>query len=190
VATILLVAIGVVLAAILYVLVTGLDHGPANDPIGSAFAAGNPRSSNIVGTAGSSTCASTSTTLAAAVQSGDWTYTLDIETSSARLGNLLLQVHTATGSFDAALIAFYVVNDVGGVVACAGSSLSPASGSMSTALPFVYPTAGHATGSAVPGAGDQIVLEMGPSNPIGQGFTFVAVGQGSFSGTTAPVPLP
>ncbi len=42
IATILLVAITVVLAAVLYVLISGLTHGPGNTPIGSAFAIGNP----------------------------------------------------------------------------------------------------------------------------------------------------
>ena len=45
IATILLVAITVVLAAVLYVLISGLTHGPGNTPIGSAFTAGNAVSS-------------------------------------------------------------------------------------------------------------------------------------------------
>jgi flagellin-like protein len=189
-ATILLVAIGIVLAAVLYVLVVGLVHGPGNVPIGSAFAAGNPRSSNGIGAAGSATCASTTTTLAGAVRSGDWAYSLDIETSTAHFGDLLLQVRTASGAFDASHIAFYVVNLQGLVAACAGSSAVPASGSMSSALPFVYPSSGGASASARPSAGDQIVLEMGSSNPTAQGYRFVVAGQGSYSGTTAAVVLP
>lgn len=189
-ATILLVAIGIVLAAVLYVLVVGVAHGPGNVPIGSAFAAGNPRSSNGVSSAGSSTCAVTTTTLAPAVKSGDWAYTLDVETSTASLGNLLLQVRTATGSFDTAHIAFYVVNVGGLVVACAGSSATPASGSMSSSLPFVYPAAGGARSSTLPSAGNQIVLEMGSINPTDQGYRFVVAGQGAYSGATAAVTLP
>ena len=49
IATILLVAITVVLAAVLYVLISGLTHGPGNAPIGSAFAAGNGIAANNVG---------------------------------------------------------------------------------------------------------------------------------------------
>jgi flagellin-like protein len=189
-ATILLVAIGIVLAAVLYVLVVGVAHGPGNTPIGSAFAAGDPRSSNGVGSAGSSTCALSTTTLAPAVKSGDWSYTLDVETSTASLGSLLLQVRTATGAFDTALIGFYTVNLAGLVVACAGSSAMPASGSMSQSLQFVYPTAGGARSSTLPTAGYQIVLEMGSIDPTGQGYRFGVAGQGAYSGTTAAVTLP
>ena len=42
IATILLVAITVVLAAVLYVLITGLTSGPGNAPLGSHFAWGTP----------------------------------------------------------------------------------------------------------------------------------------------------
>jgi hypothetical protein len=190
IATILLVAIVVVLAAVLYVLVAGLTHGPGATPIGSAFAAGNPHPSNAVGTAGSSTCATTTTTAAAAIKSGDWTYTLDIESSTANLGGILLQVRAATGGFDASHIAFYITGTAGAVVACAGTSASPASGSMSSSLPFTYPTAGGATSSLRLTSAYQIVLEMGASSPTGQGFTFDAAGQGSFTGVTASVALP
>jgi len=41
IATILLVAITVVLAAVLYILISGLTKGPGNTPIGTAFALGN-----------------------------------------------------------------------------------------------------------------------------------------------------
>jgi flagellin-like protein len=40
IATILLVAITVVLAAVLYILISGLTRGPGNTPLGSAFAFG------------------------------------------------------------------------------------------------------------------------------------------------------
>jgi archaeal type IV pilus assembly protein PilA len=42
IATILLVAITVVLAAVLYILISGLTKGPGNTPIGSALAFGTP----------------------------------------------------------------------------------------------------------------------------------------------------
>jgi len=43
IATILLVAITVVLAAVLYILISGLTKGPGNTPLGSAFGWGTPR---------------------------------------------------------------------------------------------------------------------------------------------------
>src|SRR5579863_1305301 len=42
IATILLVAITVVLAAVLYILISGLTKGPGNTPIGTALALGSP----------------------------------------------------------------------------------------------------------------------------------------------------
>ncbi|MCI4351339.1 MAG: type IV pilin [Thermoplasmata archaeon] len=42
IATILLVAITVVLAAVLYILISGLTKGPGNTPIGTALAVGTP----------------------------------------------------------------------------------------------------------------------------------------------------
>ena len=62
IATILLVAITVVLAAVLYVLISGLTHGPGNAPIGSAFAAGNAVAGNNLGSGAASTCAAGTTT--------------------------------------------------------------------------------------------------------------------------------
>ena len=49
IATILLVAITVVLAAVLYILISGLTKGPGNTPIGTALALGKP-SENSKGT--------------------------------------------------------------------------------------------------------------------------------------------
>ena len=45
IATILLVAITVVLAAVLYILISGLTKGPGNTPIGTALALGTPSES-------------------------------------------------------------------------------------------------------------------------------------------------
>src|SRR4029077_16667981 len=43
IATILLVAITVVLAAVLYILISGLTKGPGNTPLGTALAMGSPQ---------------------------------------------------------------------------------------------------------------------------------------------------
>ncbi|HYK93423.1 MAG TPA: archaellin/type IV pilin N-terminal domain-containing protein [Thermoplasmata archaeon] len=50
IATILLVAITVVLAAVLYILISGLTKGPGNTPLGSALAVG-PASESVNGSA-------------------------------------------------------------------------------------------------------------------------------------------
>jgi hypothetical protein len=35
-----------------------------------------------------------------------------------------------------------------------------------------------------------IVIDMGTVNPTGTGLTFVAIGTGSYTGTTTPISLP
>src|SRR5580658_5028567 len=95
IATILLVAITVVLAAVLYVLVAGLTHGPGTTPIGSAFATGHPT--------GGTCAAGSAQTLGAApitggCKAGDFTYTLTVETSTVSMGSVLFEVRTGSGT--------------------------------------------------------------------------------------------
>ena len=56
IATILLVAITVVLAAVLYVLISGLTHGPSSAPLGTNFSWGSPN--NATGTTNTLGCSS------------------------------------------------------------------------------------------------------------------------------------
>jgi flagellin-like protein len=186
IATILLVAITVVLAAVLYVLISGLTHGPGSTPIGTAFAAGNPVSSNTLGSGAASACATTSTTLAAALKTGDWVYTMTVESSTVSMGSVLLQVKTATGTFAPAAVGFYVTNIAGNVAAC----VTGAAGSMSSSLQFTYPTDVAATSATPLTTVYTISIDMGATNPTGQGYTFDAAGQGSYSGTTGALTLP
>jgi flagellin-like protein len=59
IATILLVAITVVLAAVLYVLISGLTHGTGSAPLGTNFSWGTPV--NATGTAVENACAAVTT---------------------------------------------------------------------------------------------------------------------------------
>jgi flagellin-like protein len=186
IATILLVAITVVLAAVLYVLISGLTHGPGNTPIGSAFAAGNPTPSQNGGAAASSTCAAGTTTVTGAIKAADYIYTLTVESSTVTMSSVLLQVKTATGAFAATATGFYVVNIAGNVAAC----VTGATGSMSSTLQFTYPTAAGATAATPLTTVYTIVIDMGTANPTGLGYTFDAAGQGSYSGTTGALNLP
>ncbi|MCI4331182.1 MAG: type IV pilin [Thermoplasmata archaeon] len=49
IATILLVAITVVLAAVLYILISGLTKGPGNTPLGTALTLGTPKENSVAG---------------------------------------------------------------------------------------------------------------------------------------------
>ncbi len=78
IATILLVAITVVLAAVLYILISGLTKGPGNTPLGSALAVG-PATEGVNGSAN--------------------TYTFSIVSASGGLilNNLQFQVQNPSG---------------------------------------------------------------------------------------------
>jgi hypothetical protein len=190
VATILLVAIGVVLAAILYVLVVGTTTSSGSAPIGSAFAAGHPVLQQQSGTAGATTCSSATTTLAGSVATGDWTYTLDIVASSVEFGHVLFQVRGSAGTLAPSNVAFFVSTISGLVAACAGSTAVPASGSMGGAVQFTYPSDAGLGSTSPLNSLYQIVVEMGPTSPAALGYSFDAVGQGAYSGVTASVALP
>jgi archaeal type IV pilus assembly protein PilA len=191
IATILLVAITVVLAAVLYVLISGLTHGPGNTPIGTAFAAGNPTAGNTLGSGAASSCATTSTTVAAALKTGEWVYTLTVESSTVTFAGLGMEVKAASGSVLATAGGVYVVNPAGLVVACATFA---AGAGYATTSGYIYPTDVGATTTTSVTTLFSIVLDTGSSaatNPwTGQGNTYNGFGTGSYSGTTQAVTLP
>jgi archaeal type IV pilus assembly protein PilA len=182
IATILLVAITVVLAAVLYVLISGLTHGPGSTPIGSAFTAGNPTSS---------TCATGSTMVANGCLAGHFIYTLTVESSTVTMGSVVLEVKTPTG-------AVFVSTGVGGfsvmtisATVCAQYAQPAAGGLAMTAAFGTYPAAQGCSSSTPLTNLYTIVIDMGAAGPYtGQGLTFVALGTGSYSGTTSPLSLP
>jgi archaeal type IV pilus assembly protein PilA len=185
IATILLVAITVVLAAVLYVLISTLTHGPGATPIGSAFAAGNVRS----GTCASGTVATTG------CKAGDFIETLTIEQSTVTFGSVLFEVITqSTGSAyacptGASACSFAVVNT--GSVAVAWTANIAAGGAMvmSASFPTANYLAGTNSGSSLSAGLFTITIDLNVNGATGQGIAFVAIGSGSYSGTTASVSL-
>jgi len=79
IATILLVAITVVLAAVLYILISGLTKGPGSTPIGTALALGAPAEASVA---------------------GKFWYNFSIQSAGGGIiaNNLNFQVQTASGS--------------------------------------------------------------------------------------------
>jgi len=184
IATILLVAITVVLAAVLYVLISGLTHGPGNTPIGTAFSAGNAQSS---------VCATGSTFATNGCKAADYVYTLTVETATASFASVLFEVKTSTGAvFVAASVGGFSITTVTGAIA---AQQSAASTTMAMTSTFgVYGASPICNGAACGPSTTfssiySIVIDMGTGNPTGQGYSFVAVGTGSYSGTTSPVAL-
>ncbi len=88
IATILLVAITVVLAAVLYVLISGLTHGPSSAPLGTNFSWGVPVNTTGVATTG---CGATSTAHA-------FCYSLEIAGSSVTTSNFILALRNSAGA--------------------------------------------------------------------------------------------
>jgi archaeal type IV pilus assembly protein PilA len=192
IATILLVAITVVLAAVLYVLISGLTHGPGNTPIGTAFQAGNPTPGQQTAATGAGTCAAGTTTLLGALTASEWTYTLTIESSSVTFGSIGLEVKASSGSvLPWAAGGFYIVNTGGAVVACA---LGTGANGFAAISGLTYTTGGGVSSSNSLSTIYTIVIDTGShaaTNPwTGVGNNFVAIGIGSYSGTSAAVNLP
>ncbi len=175
IATILLVAITVVLAAVLYVLISNLTHGPGNAPIGGAFTAGNP----VAGTCPTALVGKVCST-------GQQVYTLTIESSTVTFGSVLFQVKNPSGSVLSNSGGFAVVTSTNTVAA-----IENVTGGLSMTQSWTsYPGGTYTSGSPLTSV-FTIVVNLGTTTSIsGQGDTFNAVGIGSYSGTTSPITLP
>jgi flagellin-like protein len=197
IATILLVAITVVLAAVLYVLISGLTGGGVGSkPIGSAFNAGNPVSSKSSATGGVGSLSGGWT--GTGCVSGDYCYTLTVESSTITFTSALFEVKTTAGtiySAGAGTGGFSIVNIGGGVVAQSAHITISGGLAMTSPIAIFNSTAGACNSASCVTSSPltsiyTVVIDMGTSSPSGLGLTFVAVGTGSYSGTTAPVLLP
>jgi flagellin-like protein len=182
IATILLVAITVVLAAVLYVLISTLTHGPGATPIGSAFAAGNPRSG---------TCAGGGTLATTGCKAGDFYETLTIEQSSVTFGNVLFEVIlTSTGGAwgaCAGACGFAVLSSAGATVAYENIAATTAMVMLSSPG-FTY-VGSTTSGSLLNSGVFTISLDLGTGATTGLGISFVCIGQSGYSGTTSAVSL-
>ncbi len=188
IATILLVAITVVLAAVLYVLISGLTSGGVGSkPIGGAFSAGNPVSGKCP--TGNSYALVTMTTTTYGCLAADYIYTLTVETTGAAFGNTLFEVKTATGAIDTTAGANgFTVLTIGSLVA----AQSPASTTLAMTATFgtfntVATTCnGNLCSGSTPWSSIYtIMIDMGTVNPVGTGLSFVAIGTAGYSGTTS-----
>jgi flagellin-like protein len=190
IATILLVAITVVLAAVLYVLISGLTHGPGSTPIGSAFATGRATGGTCAAGSGQSLGAAAIT---GGCKAGDFVYTVTIESSTVTFDSVLFQVKTSSGGVFAggSASSSFAVLDSGGHVAAI--TVTGATVTMTSTWSGYGPTtAAPAYKASTPLTNlYTIVIDGGSSTSLtGQGLTLVALGTGSFSGATNPVSLP
>jgi hypothetical protein len=190
VGTILLVAIGVVLAAVLYVVVTGVAHGPGTKPIGSAFTAGKV-------TAGTCAAGSSQTLGAVAItggcKPGDFVYTLTVEASTVTFGSVLFEVKKSSGVTYAggSASSSFAILDSGSYVAAL--SLTGATMAMTSSWQGYGPTTAAPTYEPTTAITNlhTVVIDMGSATSTeGQNLQFVALGIGGYSGSTNPIALP
>jgi len=170
IATILLVAITVVLAAVLYVLISGLTKGPGATPIGTAFAAGTPQ---LVNGAANNGCAL-----------NHYCYQVTIESAGGGItaAGINLVVKTSSGGTSVAGAAaggFAVLNIAGAtVVTCPVATTA--------AMTCTSWTSGTAGTSTTPLASTMSLwVDLGSTsiNPSGTGLVLNILGVGSYSGT-------
>ncbi|MGA9840143.1 MAG: archaellin/type IV pilin N-terminal domain-containing protein [Thermoplasmata archaeon] len=174
IAVILLVAITVVLAAVLYVLVAGSVHGSAEAPLGSALGLGP------------ATALTGSKTTASYCASGHGCYIVSIATAapSLTLGDVAFVVKQSASGPDQTVLKgtgqFYVDNSAGVEVA---HSASIAKGKPVSVSAWTY-AKGYSADTAW---SSQLTLSIefgtGISNPAGHGFVLEADGLGAFQGT-------
>jgi flagellin-like protein len=173
IATILLVAIAVVLAAVLYVLVSGLAHGSSDQPLAGAFYAGP--AAQVVG----------STALNAFCQSKHYCYSvpIDIAQSGLVLGDLEFKVVTASG------VVHVVSENYGKIAIVNDQNVVEAYTQVAKNTPLEETSwekfaAGVKSGSTVLPS-ETIWVQFGntKTSPYGQGFTLEVVGTGAFTGT-------
>jgi flagellin-like protein len=183
IAMILLVAITVILAAVLYVLVTGLVHGPASKPIAESFLITSP-------TAG--TCWTAGVTAHVCGVKGNQLYNFTIqEAASVTLGDILLEVRTATGSvYHNSLAAAFAVMKIGSTTPVAYYTIAAASGLAMTKTFTI--NAGYSTATPI-STSMYVVVGTGTAATSwshGQGNYVTVLGTGHYSGSTAAQVLP
>jgi len=158
IATILLVAITVVLAAVLYILISGLTKGPGSTPIGSAFSMG---------------------TINEQVAGSNYYYNATVQEASPGMtwSNMIFQVQSAGGSVLNTATSVTVTNAAG--------TCNVALYTFSTSVwsvPASHCASGTTGGSALVGAGASLQL-LASATLTNSGDRLVVVGQSSYSGS-------
>lgn len=152
IATILLVAITVVLAAVLYVLISGLTKGPGNTPLAGYFGFGTV--TEQVGTASSPGCANTHIC---------WSIPVGTASGGVTAGSMLFQIKDTSGNTHN-FITVTLLSISSTVLA--GWNLTAVTSGSSVSLSTTQ----------------TLVVDSGTTSDTYIGYTLLALGQGSFSG--------
>jgi flagellin-like protein len=176
IATILLVAITVVLAAVLYILISGLTKGPGNTPLSTAFGFGTATAQNpAAATAGE--CAA-----------GDYCYSISISEASSGLTatDLQFKMTTNTGT-TVPIVGFYI----DGATAAQGYLTAGAAPNNNPTTTWTV-GAGTITSTTVMSGTFTLWIDVnhGGVSPFNSGDQLTAYGVGSFSSSVGPLTLP
>ncbi len=179
VATILLVAITVVLAAVLYVLVSGVGRAPGGATLGSAFSAGMASPPLVESSAGSTGCAATHYCYVLTIaQAGRGVTAAAMQFVVVRPGGVTYVASAAGG--------FTVYNTVTQTVVC---SATVGAGAALSASSWASGGGGNTPTTQLTSA-MEIVIDLGTTaSPTNTGLVFESIGIGQYSGTVA-VSLP
>ena len=156
-------------AAVLYVLVSGLIHGPGNTPIGSALGVGGPTLFHP-------------TNAQAGCTAGNYCYEIPVSSASTgvTIGSLTLQVKTASGSIFASTIGWGSAD----FLSIAGSTLVTSAVPGTTPFDVTSWTASGGTSATALTSSDTLWLDLcWTPNPAGLGLSLVIYGAGSYSGS-------
>jgi flagellin-like protein len=176
IATILLVAITVVLAAVLYILIQQYTKGGANaSPLGTAFSFG-------------------SSTDAASTSNNYYNMTIESASSTLNFGDLIFQLKTPAGAVFATTVDVQIVNSLGvvegafcmgtitsGGVACASSNGWVYNGNHCVAPAFTS----ACSSTAIISTASFISVAVTPIGTSLSGYTLYALGQSAYSGSVS-----
>jgi flagellin-like protein len=179
IATILLVAITVVLAAVLYVLISGLVHGPGNTPIGSAL--GVVGATLVQPSSAANVVFGTGGPCSVILLVPDYCYTVTITSASTgvTLSSLNFQVLLVGGGVDPLAAATGVGVSITNI---AGKVLVYDPAMAFTSWPSAdYLNGGSATTQVTTSM--TIWIDMGSGSPAGAGDSLAIFGVGSYSGS-------
>ena len=153
IATILLVAITVVLAAVLYILISGLTKGPGNTPLGTALALNTPgENSNGAG----------------ATTNHWYNFSIGAASTGLTLGSMQFQVQTSSGAIVPAAAAWTL-----NVYGLTGTSIGV----------YSLTTNAWTSGSTVQASSQDIISLNAIQATGLSGDTFIVIGTGTYQGS-------
>jgi hypothetical protein len=181
-ATVLLVAIVMILVVVLFVLDSALIKGPGSTPIGTAFVAGHASPP--------SQCTATGAPTVGCIAGSDFVYTLTIEQSTVKFDNVLFEVKTPSGPiYRSTSVGGFNILNLAGQTTAAFNLSAPGAVAVPGDISWTY-FSGTGVSSTTPLTSSySIVIDVGSSSLAGQGYQFVVAGTNGYSGSSLPITL-